>query len=116
MAESKNNRKKKKKRTQNHRAPDLPPTKEKIAKAEEVQKKQSNMLKMSIVSFILMLAGFVVAQTWSHFIGYPIAFAGSIMGIYSAREQERGRTVTVICYGIFSVLVAFMWFAEVLAR
>ena len=49
-------------------------------------------------------------------IGYPIAFAGSIMGIYSAREQERGRTVTVICYGIFSVLVAFMWFAEVLAR
>ena len=116
MAESRNNRKKKKKRTQNHRAPDLPPTKEEIAKAEEVQKQQGKMLKMSIASFALMLVGFVIAQMWSHIIGYPIAFAGSIMGMYSARAQERGRTVTIICYGIFAVLVAFMWFAEVLAR
>lgn len=116
MAESKNNRKKKRKRTQNHRAPDLPPTKEEIAKAEEEQKKQSNMLKMSIVSFVVMLAGFLVAQMWSHLIGYPVAFVGSIMGIYSARGQERGRMVTMICYGVFAVLVAFMWFVEVLSR
>lgn len=116
MAESKNNRKKKKKRTQNHRAPDLPPTKEEIAKAEEVQKKQSKMFKLSIVSFALMLVGFVIAQMWSRLIGFPIAFAGGILGIYSAREQERGRKVTIICYTIFAVLVAYMWFAEVLAR
>lgn len=116
MAESKNNRKKKKKRTQNHRAPDLPPTKEEIAKAEEQQKRQGKMLKMSILSFVVMLVGFLVAQMWSHLIGYPIACVGSIMGIYSAREQERGRIITIICYGVFAVLVAYMWFVEVLAR
>lgn len=114
MAESKNNRKKKKKRTQNHRAPDLPPTKEEIAKIEEVQKHQSKMLKFSIIGFVLMLAGFIVAQLWSHLIGYPFAFAGSIMGIYSARDQEKGKIITMTCYGIFAVLVAFMWLAEVL--
>lgn len=114
MAESKNNRKKKKKRNHNHRAPDLPPTKEEVAKAEEVQKEQSKMLWLSILSFVLMLVGFVIAQTWSGLIGYPISFAGSIMGIFAAHTQEKGRAVTVICYTIFAVLVAVMWFREVL--
>lgn len=114
MAESKNNRKKKKKRTQNHRAPDLPPTKEEIAKEEAAVQEQKKQMKLSIVAFVLMVAGFILAQFWSTLIGYPISFVGSILGIMTARSQARGRTVTVICYTIFAVLVAYMWFYQVL--
>lgn len=113
MAESKNNRKKKKKRTQNHRAPDLPPTKEEIAQEEAAVQEQKKQLKLSIVAFALMAVGFLLAQFWSSFVGYPISFVGSILGIATARSQEKGRTVTIVCYTIFSVLVAYMWCYQV---
>lgn len=114
MAESKNHRKKKKKRTQNHRAPDLPPTREEIAQEEAAVQEQKKQLKLSIVAFVLMAAGFILAQFWSRFVGYPISFAGSILGIATARSQTRGRAVTIICYTIFAVLVAYMWCYEFL--
>ena len=74
---------------------------------------------MGLISVAIMLVGILVGQFCGQigaFIGYPIAFVGSILGIFASRTQERGRTMTTICYTIFAVLVAYSWFFQIINR
>lgn len=111
MAVSKGNRGKKKKRTQNHRAPVRPEVqKQEAEKAQQQRESAKKYLIMSMVSFAVMVIGFVMANYvgW-YLIGYPISLIGALCGIYSAGKQSRGARVTQVCYGIYSALVIYMW-------
>ncbi len=116
MAVSKGNRKKNTKRKQNHSAPKVEKRLTEAEKQELLKKEKQNNknLKRSIIACVIMVAGFVIAWLGYRLIGYPISFAGAVMGIVVARNQDKGRKVTIACYTIYCVLVAYMWIFEFL--
>lgn len=118
MAVSKNNRKKKTKRTQNHSAPKVEKRLTEAQKQELIQKQEQNNkhFKLSIVACVIMVVGFVMAWAGYDLIGYPISFAGGVMGLVLTRKQDKGRKVTIICYTIYCILVAYMWIFKFLAN
>ncbi len=112
MAVSKNTRKKSKKRTQNHSAPVNMAEKRKREEAEAVQRKEAKKhLWQSTAALALMLIGIIVAYKLSGLIGYPISLAGGVLGLYASQFQEKGRRITMACYGIYCVLVVYQWFS-----
>ena len=116
MAVSKNNRKKGKKRAQSHRAPVTEQQrKQELQVDEAMQQKEKKRFRMSLVAIAVMAIGLFVAWKWSRLIGYPITFVGRLVGLYAARQQDKGRKVTIVCYSIYCVLVAYMWIVEFIA-
>ena len=116
MAVSKNNRKKGKKRAQSHRAPFTEQQrKQELQVDEAMQQKEKKRFRMSLVEIAVMAIGLFVAWKWSRLIGYPITFVGGLVGLYAARQQDKGRKVTIVCYSIYCVLVAYMWIVEFIA-
>lgn len=116
MAVSKNNRKKGKKRAQSHRAPvTQQQRKQELQVDEAMQQKEKKRFRMSLVAIAVMAIGLFVAWKWSRLIGYPITFVGGLVGLYAARQQDKGRKVTIVCYSIYCVLVAYMWIVEFIA-
>lgn len=113
MAVSKNNRRKKRKRTQNHSAP---VTSQQIAKEqkidEEKQIQEKKRLRLSIIAIVIMMAGLLVAWKVSRFFGYPLTFVGGVIGLVTARLQDKGRKVTIVCYTVYCILIAYMWIFE----
>lgn len=117
MAVSKNTRKKSKKRTQNHSAPVNTAEKLKREQEAEAQRRETKKhLWQSIAAPILMLVGVLIAYIFGIRIGYPISFAGGLWGMYAAHFQEKGKRMTMVCYGAYCVLVAYQWFAVLLGR
>lgn len=119
MAVSKNNRRKKRKRTQNHSAPVIEKhlTEAEVQELEHKQQQENKRLKWSIIFIVIMIGGFVIARAAAApLIGYPISFIGGIGGLATTRTQEKGKTVTVICYTIYCILVAYMWIYQFLAN
>ena len=118
MAVSKNNRRKGKKRKQNHAAPKVEQRLTEAQKQELEEKKKENnkFLKLSIVACVIMVIGFVIGWAGYGVIGYPISFVGAVMGLVMTRKQDRGRKVTIVCYSIYCVLVAYMWIFELMSR
>lgn len=116
MAVSKNNRRKKRRRTQNHSAPvDMAKRQEELRASEEQQALEKRHLRLSVIAVVIMVAGLMIAWKAGHVIGYPITFVGSLVGLYAARKQGKKQRVTVICYTIYSALIAYMWIAEFMA-
>ncbi len=116
MAVSKNNRKKGKKRTQSHRAPVTEQQrKQEIQVDQEMLAKEKLRFRLSLAAIIVMAIGLFVAWKWSRLIGYPITFVGGLAGLYAARQQGKGRKVTIVSYSIYCLLVAYMWISELMA-
>lgn len=120
MAVSKNNRKKKTKRTQNHSAPKVEKRLTEAQKQEIIEKQEQDKkhLKLSIIACIIMVVGFAMGWAGYELVGYPISFAGGVMGLVVTHKQgksKRGR-VTIICYTIYCVLIAYMWIFKFLAN
>lgn len=117
MAVSKNNRKKKHKRTQNHSAPEG--FSKKQIEREEQQQDQAQLEKkrwrISMLALVLMVIGFLIANAGNHLIGYPITFVGGLLGLHSARTLAKGRKITVFCYTVYCILIAYLWIFEFLA-
>ena len=119
MAESKSKRKNGKKRAPQRKAPPKAPTKAEIQEAEQEVKKNKKMTYLGLISVAVMLVGILVGQFCGQigaFVGYPVAFVGSMLGIWTARSQQKGRTMTMVCYTIFAVLVAYSWFFQIINR
>lgn len=115
MAESKSKRKNGKKRAPQRKAPPKAPTKAEIQEAEQEVKKNKKMTYLGLISVAVMLVGQFCGQIGA-FVGYPVAFVGSILGIWTSRSQQKGRTMTMVCYTIFAVLVAYSWFFQIINR
>lgn len=116
MAVSKNNRKKGKKRTPSHRAPVTAQQREQKTRIEEKQRVQEKQnLRLSLIAVAIMGVGLFVAWRWSRLIGYPITFVGGLAGIYAERKSGKQRKLTLICYTIYCILVAYMWIAAFMA-
>ena len=119
MAESKSKRKNGKKRAPQRKAPPKTPTKAEIQEAEQEVKKNKKMTYLGLISVAVMRVGILVGQFCGQigaFVGYPVAFVGSMLGIWTARSQQKGRTMTMVCYTIFAVLVAYSWFFQIINR
>ena len=116
MAVSKNNRRKKTKRTQNHCAPAGFGQKQqaKVAAQQEQEAIEKKRWRISMLALVFMVVGFLIAAQGNRFIGYPITFVGGVLGLYSARTLSKGRKITIVCYTIYCVLVAYMWIFEFL--
>ena len=112
MAVSKGNRKKHK-RNKNHSAPEgFGKKKTAQEQAEQAAAMEKKRWRTSMVALILMVVGFLIAAAGYHFVGYPITFAGGVLGLHSARTLTKGRKVTIVCYTIYCVLTAYMWIWE----
>ena len=114
MATSKNNRKKGRKRQQMHHRP-IP---DHVAKAQAEQEKEEikSMQRSQNISFfglVIMIVGFVMVVMGYALVGYPVTFAGSLIGLLTTPQDLKHRKITIAGHIIYCVMVAFLWFSEI---
>ena len=103
MAASKNNRKKGKKRTKGHKSPVRTP-------AEQSAKKRTEYDWFGMAGLALMLAGFLGAMFTPYGLAfYPITFVGALMGLVKSKWDTTPHKISVVCYIVYCLLVAYMW-------
>ncbi|HIV67592.1 MAG TPA: hypothetical protein IAA32_01845 [Candidatus Butyricicoccus stercorigallinarum] len=116
MAVSKNNRKNGKKRTKGHRAPVTDEQRKRAVQVNtEAQEREKKRFRLSLIAIAVMAVGLFIAWQGYRIFGYPITFVGGLAGLYAARHQDKGRKVTIVCYTIYCLLVAYMWIVELMA-
>ena len=114
MATSKNNRKKGRKRQQMHSRP-IP---DYVAKAQAEQEKEEikSMQRTQNISFfglVIMIVGFVLVVMGYALIGYPVTFAGSLIGLLTTPQDMKHRKITIGGHIVYCIMVAFLWFSAI---
>lgn len=114
MATNKNNRKKGKKRQQMHKRPVPQHVAEARKQIEEEEVKELKRSQtVSMVGVLCMVIGFAAAMltdiTIVKLIGLPISFVGSILCLFTIRPDVKHKTIAIVGYIIYCVLIAYLF-------